>query len=393
MMMRRSNCFALFLAFLFLVADASAQSEEVLRKLHGRFDKVSQFEDGLAAVTRNGRSGYVDTIGRLVVGLEYDKAVRFRNGRAVVGKGDKRGMIDRTGRLVTPLEWDHIGSVEDGVAVAYKKTEQGRSYALIDTLGHVTPLEYARCGDFRNGYAVAGVGTLTVETVHPEGLMPREEVTFDGTYGYITPDGRWAIPAQFAEAKKFGEEGLAPVGVEGKYYVKWGFVDREGKVAIPCNYYSVSNFERGRALVGKVVGPNKLAFGYIDRTGREVIPCRYDEATSFEFENTWVGEQQGDEMLYRLIDTMGNAVMPHPVFALQDGGKYGQAVCAIRDGEGRLHYGLVSNRGRMILPFAYDEITIFSEWDSVGQRWKEAGFVIQDGKRISFDLSKRKPTE
>lgn len=390
MIMRYSKYFATFLVFASLASNASAQSETVLRKLHQRFDKVSQFEEGMAAVERNGRAGYVDTTGRLVVGLDYDKARKFSNGRAVVCKGDKQAMIDRTGRLLTQFSWDHIGNVEDGVAVAYNKVGQERHYALIDTLGSVTPLEYAFCGDFRNGYAVAGVGKQTIETVHEEGFKPREEVTFEGKYGFITPDGRWAIPAQFDEAKKFGDEGLAPVGIEGKYYMKWGFVDKQGKEVIPCTYYTVSGFERGLSAVGKVVGPDKLAFGYIDSTGREVIPCRYDEATSFEFENTWVGELKGDEMWYTLIDTQGNPVMPQPVLALQDGGKYGQAVCAIRDGDGRLRFGLVSNRGRMILPFAYDEITIFSEWDSVGQRWKEAGFAVKDGKSLSFDLTKRK---
>lgn len=102
--------------------------------------------------------------------------------------------------------------------------------------------------------------------------------------------------------------------------------------AIPCGYYSVEYFERDRAVVGKVVGPNKLAYGYIDCGGREVIPCRYDEATGFEFENTWVGEDKEGEMGYMLVDTLGNPVLSYPVLGLRDGGKYGQAVRAIRDG-------------------------------------------------------------
>lgn len=49
-----------------------------------------------------------------------------------------------------------------------------------------------------------------------------DKLTFTGKYGYITPDGKPAIPAQFDEAGKFGDDGLAPVGMQGKYYVKWG---------------------------------------------------------------------------------------------------------------------------------------------------------------------------
>lgn len=144
--------------------DATAQSADVVRRLNAKYDRVTLFDDGLAIVSKNGRYGYVDTAGKLVLPLCYTHAVPFRNGRAVVGKDGKYALIDRAGLEVTPFEWDGLGNVNDGVAVGWKKTQEGpRSYALVDTLGKVTPLEYARCSDFKNGLAVAGVGELTVE--------------------------------------------------------------------------------------------------------------------------------------------------------------------------------------------------------------------------------------
>lgn len=216
-----------------------------------------------------------------------------------------------------------------------------------------------------------------------------DKLTFTGKYGYITPDGKPAIPAQFDEAGKFGDDGLAPVGMQGKYYVKWGFADRAGKIAIPCNYYSVNAFERERAVVAKVVAGGKLAYGYIGPDGREVIPCAYDEAMPFKFNNAWVGTEQEGEMSYQLIDAEGKVILPYSVLNLQDGGKFGQAACAVRGDDGRLRYGILANSGRPILPFEYDEITIFSEWNAAENRWTEAGMATRDGVQYSFDISKR----
>lgn len=394
MMKCRFKCAALFALCAFSLSEAAAQPADVLRRLNAKYDRVTQFDEGLAVVSENGRHGYVDTLGKVVVPLVYDDAVRFHNGRAAVAKGGaedrKWALIDRSGREITPFAWDHVGNVNDGVAVAWTREGAARSYALVDTLGRVTPLEYAVCGDFSNGYAAAGVGVLTVEKVVQPGMsrVP-DKLTFTGKYGYITPDGKPAIPAQFDEAGKFGDDGLAPVGMQGKYYVKWGFADRAGKIAIPCNYYSVNAFERERAVVAKVVAGGKLAYGYIGPDGREVIPCAYDEAMPFKFNNAWVGTEQEGEMSYQLIDAEGKVILPYSVLNLQDGGKFGQAACAVRGDDGRLRYGILANSGRPILPFEYDEITIFSEWNAAENRWTEAGMATRDGVQYSFDISKR----
>lgn len=68
----------LFAGLLSATVPASSQSADVLHKLHARYDSVSQFDDGLAVVKRRDRAGYVDTTGRLVVGLDLDHAMRFR---------------------------------------------------------------------------------------------------------------------------------------------------------------------------------------------------------------------------------------------------------------------------------------------------------------------------
>ena len=109
----------------------------------------------------------------------------------------------------------------------------------------------------------------------------------------------------------------------------------------------------------------------------------------FKFNNAWVGTEQEGEMSYQLIDAEGKVILPYSVLNLQDGGKFGQAACAVRGDDGRLRYGILANSGRPILLFEYDEITIFSEWNAAENRWTEAGMATRDGVQYSFDISKR----
>ena len=90
---------------------------------------------------------------------------------------------------------------------------------------------------------------------------------FTGKYGYITPDGKPAIPAQSSTR---GRENsamtvLLPSAVmQGKYYVKSGFADRAGRIAIPATDYSVNAFERrARRGAGRFVAGGKLAYGCV----------------------------------------------------------------------------------------------------------------------------------
>lgn len=382
-----------------------AQSPEVARRLDAKYDVVWPAVDGLIRVNKggyripdsrmksNGKYGYADTLGQVVVPPAYDDAADFGNGHAVVGRkaGDGRmlyGLIDRSGRVVVPLEWERLGGVRNGVCVARTGTAAEREFSLADTLGNVRSLGYDYCSDFSNGLARVGVGAY-VEKENVAGITLRDAYEFRGKFGYIAPDGGIVIPVQFDDARDFAQDGLAPVGIQGKYYVKWGFIDKSGRQVVPCNFYSAEEFLGDRAVVSKVVTGGKLAYGYIDRSGKEVIPCQFDMASGFRFANTWVGMEQDGEYTYTLIGPNGETVLPFRVGDLQDGGKYGHAAASISDATGRKRFGIVANNGKVILPFEYDHIAIFSEWDAANNRWQESAMGTKDGQNFSFDISRR----
>jgi len=59
-----------------------------------------KFTDGLVPVEKNGKFGFVDQTGKLVIPATFGKARNFAEGLAPVGVGHKQGYIDKTGRFV-----------------------------------------------------------------------------------------------------------------------------------------------------------------------------------------------------------------------------------------------------------------------------------------------------
>lgn len=64
------------------------------------FTWAGSFSEGLAPVVKDGKYGYVDKDGRVVIAPTYDTASDFTDGKAVVQLNDKYGVVDTEGRSV-----------------------------------------------------------------------------------------------------------------------------------------------------------------------------------------------------------------------------------------------------------------------------------------------------
>ncbi len=72
----------------------------------GKYDfykgEEPMFVDGLVALSKNGKWGFVDATGKEVIPLIYDKTESFNvNGEARVLKGNTILKIDKTGKEIT----------------------------------------------------------------------------------------------------------------------------------------------------------------------------------------------------------------------------------------------------------------------------------------------------
>jgi hypothetical protein len=108
--------------------------------LNFSFEHMKPFAHGLAAVKVDGKYGYVDQQGTLIIKPQYDDAYPFDQGLAGVAQEGKYGLIDRTGKLVVPLEYDHITYFHEDRACAFD--QKGR-YAIIERSGRLlTPFMF-----------------------------------------------------------------------------------------------------------------------------------------------------------------------------------------------------------------------------------------------------------
>jgi hypothetical protein len=107
--------------------------------LNFSFDELEPFADGMAVVKVDGKYGYVDKQGTLIVKPQYDRAYQFDQGLARVVREDKVGLIDRTGKVVVPLEYDEIFDFQEDRA----HVKKGGNIGFIDRTGRlITPIMF-----------------------------------------------------------------------------------------------------------------------------------------------------------------------------------------------------------------------------------------------------------
>ncbi len=169
------------------------------------YDATGSFHEGLATVERDGKQGYVDKTGKLVIALKFDRAGDFADGRAVVNENGKYGVIDAKGTYLITPQFDSMDADAD----------RGYSVSVSD----------------RYGYCDAK-GKFTINPRF-DGLAPaygeRLMLACQGELlGYVNREGEWAIHPQYTYALPF-VQGLAVAAATDK---KHGLIDEKGRWAV-----------------------------------------------------------------------------------------------------------------------------------------------------------------
>ena len=324
----------------------------------------AEFCDGLAAVESNGKWGYIDKNGNIIVPFKYESASLFLEKLAAVKLRGKWGFIDKQDNLVIPLKYEDAWSFFEGLAT----------------------------------------------------------VKLKGKYGFINKDGNVVIPLKYDDAEPFSE-GLAAVEVNGK----WGVIDKSDNLVIPFKYDYVGDFSNGRAEfelngrkgyidkygtehydnggsapkknvtynVAKFSVPAKAIFydglavvesndsgwacdvkkGYIDKNGSVIIPFKYEDAWSFS-EGLAAVKLNGK---WGFIDKNGNVVIPFTY-------NYAWSFCA---GLARVNlcgeWGFIDKSNNVVIPFKYDYVWDFSNGRAEFELNGRKGYLDKYGKEYNND--------
>ena len=101
------------------------------------YDNVNSFSEGLASVKQNGKYGFIDKKGTVIVPLIYDNVNSFSEGLAIVGQNCKYGLIDKKGNIVLPLIYDYINESNSVIRPLNYKGDNvpGKGYVTVNYNG------------------------------------------------------------------------------------------------------------------------------------------------------------------------------------------------------------------------------------------------------------------
>ncbi len=290
-----------------------------------------KMSEGLLPVMKNGKVGYINGNGYLVIPLRYDKlngrnwARRFNNGRAIVKKNGKLGVIDTNNRVIVPFS-SQIQSISDFSARKATMRKRGQ-IIIVDVNGRETvqkarpkpqpqqrkqtlakskrpaqrtqrrktthrdvALSKERLNELFRNYQDTPQATseviLSKQHVNPPSQTIINDIEMqlypeksDGKWGFVDDKNVTMITYSFDEVTPFSE-GLAGVRIDNK----WGFIDKAGELIVDFNYPKTGvvknptdkikpfTFYKNTAWVGNLRDGTKLC---IDSTGKNK-PCPSD---------------------------------------------------------------------------------------------------------------------
>lgn len=231
-----------------------------------RYEAAKPFRNGLAAVRIDGRWGYIDRSGDLVIRPAYTEVASFYGAFAEVRVNEASGIIDRRGRMIISQQFKRVIPFARDVFIAVPLGSSARSDGLfgLDTEpAKLSGIEGAGLYHRRRGWLTAP--DLQFMAFDPaRGLIwaGRRNEDHEDVWGLMRADGTWQVTPRYSHVQWLSG-GRAIVrslphrtvpAVERQASVLSGAVDRDGKLVVPM--------ER------RWLGYWRAGYGLADRTGR-----------------------------------------------------------------------------------------------------------------------------
>lgn len=251
------------------------------------FGGVQAYNEGLVAITKDKKWGFLNSEGSLVIELNYDKVTIFNDNYCIAKKGNAFFILDKNGveKEITGASFTEFKHFSQGLAPF--KTDEKTS-GFINTDGKIViAAKFPSVGYFADDLAWAKSNDNKVGFIDKKGIWiikPQFDVAknFDPVSGLarIKENGNWAYVNKKGEiinveTEVWGDfsDGLA----KGKKDGKIGYYNNKGEWVIPANFEGGRNFKNGFAAV-----KNDGKWGIIDKSGKWIINATYSEVKDME---------------------------------------------------------------------------------------------------------------
>lgn len=221
---------------------------------------------------------------------KYDELYPFSEGLAAVKKNEKFGFINTKGELVIPCQYQYAGSFKDGLACVVKD-EGDNNISFIDAKGKMLHTKYP----FNSYYYLGATGqTYIGSAISFTNGVCEIKYTLGDNIGeepqtvYI--DRQMKEVAQPAEESTQSEENLgyeifsvSDKDIYGEERSLVGVKDKDGKIVIPAKYSNLEISDNGVVLARMFIesaesrfyqdkiGYGLTVYGYIDFTGKSTF--------------------------------------------------------------------------------------------------------------------------
>ena len=280
------------------------------------YEHLSSFYEGLALASINaGEYGYIDKTGKVVIAFKYSKAKFFREGWAPVKLGERYQYIDKKGSIVLEHKYELAWPFKEGLA----SIRANGNWGFIDRTGkEICDIKYASANDFSEGLAVVSMGDKysfidrygkqIIEPIYDymhdfkEGLAT---VKVGKKYAFINKSGKQIIEPVYDLIDDFNE-GFARVKVYGRI----GLIDKIGKTIIEPIYKNVFHFNDGiaRVFIEEVICDG-LGCSYINTNGDFITTMRYYSVRSTDFKNGFAIVDNCHDGTKGVIDKSGKEII------------------------------------------------------------------------------------
>lgn len=366
-------------------------------------------------VKQNGKWGVINSDGEEILPCKYDTSeIVYKKGYLYHRLNGKWDVVNSEGKQILPCEYDEIKPVEYkyGNSLDFAnsfKVKQNGKWGVVNSEGkQILPCKYEKseikCEKFYDQLLLQAKDKFGIMNSEGELLLPCEydEITaiteiddyyygeklscvfvkLNGKWGIVNSEGEILLPCEYDSIAKFSSRHI--IIKKSSHY---GLLTSEFKIYLPCEYQQITALDKGYLMLVKngkygIMTDNgntvlKCEFDSISTTngnilmkqngkwgvlnGKGAIPCKYVKIVPA---GNFYAVKDGN--VWGLVGAAGNTIMK-PTYKLENVEALGGFLKVTQ----KRRCGLLDGNGKLLLPIAYEEITV---------RDGSSFFVKQKGK-------------